>query len=75
MNQDFIDIASCMDLALQILNYEQNTTQTSNDDIMKKIEEYIKENACYDEKIKQCKCSFSSMALDKILEIMNKEEI
>ena len=36
MNQDFIDIASCMDLALQILNYEQNTTQTSNDDIMKK---------------------------------------
>ena len=38
MNQYFIDIASCMDLALQILNYEQNTTQTSNDDIMKKID-------------------------------------
>ena len=38
MNQDFIDIASCMDLALQILNYEQNATQTSNDDIMKKID-------------------------------------
>lgn len=38
MNQDFIDIASCMDLALQILNYEHNTTQTSNDDIMKKID-------------------------------------
>ena len=38
MNQDFIDIASCMDLALQNLNYEQNTTQTSNDDIMKKID-------------------------------------
>ena len=38
MNQDFIDIASCMDLALQILNYEHNITQTSNDDIMKKID-------------------------------------
>ena len=38
MNQDFIDIASCRDLALQILNYEHKKTQTSNDDIMKKID-------------------------------------
>lgn len=40
-----------------------------------KIEKYIKENACYDEKTKECKCSFSSMALDKILEIIGGEEV
>lgn len=38
-----------------------------------KIKEYIKENACYDEKTKECKCSFSSMALDNVLSIIGGE--
>lgn len=38
-----------------------------------KIEKYIKENACYSETKKECLCSFSSMALDKILEIIGGE--
>jgi pyruvate/2-oxoacid:ferredoxin oxidoreductase beta subunit len=37
------------------------------------IEEYIKENACYDKKTKECKCSFSSIALDNILSIIGGE--
>lgn len=40
-----------------------------------KIKEYIKENACYSETKKECLCSFSSMALDKILEIIGGEEV
>ncbi len=40
-----------------------------------KIEKYIKENACYSETKKECLCSFSSLALDKILEIIGGEEV
>ena len=50
--------------------------KAENTKLKQKLEEmknYIKENACYDEKTKECKCSFSSMALDKILEIIGGE--
>ena len=42
---------------------------------IEEIEKYIKENACYSETKKECLCSFSSMALDKILEIIGGEEV
>lgn len=34
---------------------------------------YIKNNACYSEEDKKCKCSFSQMALDNLLKILKGE--
>ena len=42
------------------------------ENIRKEVIEYIKDNACYSEG--HCKCSFSQMALDNLLNILNKGE-
>ena len=42
------------------------------ENIRKKATEYIKDNACYSEG--HCKCSFSQIALDNLLNILNKGE-
>lgn len=40
------------------------------ENIRKEVIEYIKDNACYSEG--HCKCSFSQIALDNLLNILNK---
>ena len=56
----------------KIFNYvgelEMKVEQLEN--IRKEVIEYIKDNACYSEG--HCKCSFSQMALDNLLNILNK---
>ncbi len=42
------------------------------ENIRKEVIEYIKDNACYSEG--HCKCSFSQIALDNLLNILNKGE-
>lgn len=51
----------------EILNYIEQL-----ENIRKEVIEYIKDNACYSEG--HCKCSFSQMALDNLLNILNKGE-
>ena len=51
----------------EILNYIEQL-----EDIRKEVIEYIKDNACYSEG--HCKCSFSQIALDNLLNILNKGE-
>ena len=49
---------------------EKKVEQLEN--IRKEVIEYIKDNACYSEG--HCKCSFSQIALDNLLNILNKGE-
>ena len=49
---------------------EKKVEQLEN--IIKEVIEYIKDNACYSEG--HCKCSFSQIALDNLLNILNKGE-
>ena len=51
----------------EILNYIEQL-----ENIRKEVIEYIKDNACYSEG--HCKCSFSQIALDNLLNILNKGE-
>ena len=51
----------------EILNYIEQL-----ENIKKEVIEYIKDNACYSEG--HCKCSFSQIALDNLLNILNKGE-
>ena len=52
------------------LDLQQKVEQLEN--IRKEVIEYIKDNACYSEG--HCKCSFSQIALDNLLNILNKGE-
>ena len=38
-NLDFLDILSIISFAISIANYEQNLQQSSNDDLMKEIDQ------------------------------------
>jgi hypothetical protein len=42
-NLDFLDILSIISFAISIANYEQNLHQSSNDDLMKEIDQKTKE--------------------------------
>jgi septal ring factor EnvC (AmiA/AmiB activator) len=42
-NLDFLDILSIISFAISIANYEQNLQQSSNDDLMKEIDQKTKE--------------------------------
>ena len=53
-----------------ITNLQQKVDQLEN--IRKEVIEYIKDNACYSEG--HCKCSFSQIALDNLLNKLNKGE-
>ena len=53
-----------------ITSLQQKVEQLEN--IRKEVIEYIKDNACYSEG--HCKCSFSQIALDNLLNILNKGE-
>ena len=55
-------------LKIYITSLQQKVEQLEN--IRKEVIEYIKDNACYSEG--HCKCSFSQMALDNLLNILNK---
>lgn len=54
----------------EVHNLQQKVEQLEN--IRKEVIDYIKDNACYSEG--HCKCSFSQMALDNLLNILNKGE-
>lgn len=62
------DVASTLEL--MFMTKEKNIEQLEN--IRKETIEYIKDNACYSEG--HCKCSFSQIALDNLLNILNKGE-
>ena len=56
-----------------ILDDADKTRQIEQlENIRKEVIEYIKGNACYSEG--HCKCSFSQIALDNLLNILNKGE-
>jgi hypothetical protein len=42
-NLDFLDILSIISFAISVANYEQNLQQSSNDDLMKEIDQKTKE--------------------------------
>lgn len=42
-NLDFLDILSIISFAISIANYNQNLQQSSNDDLMKEIDQKTKE--------------------------------
>lgn len=71
-NTQFEDNIEFIEFLLQEFKKKQSQLDIANKKL-DKIEKYIKENACYSEKEKECLCSFSSMALDKILEIIGGE--
>ena len=65
------------DLQQKVEQLEKELQTTANnckqlENIRKEVIEYIKDNACYSEG--HCKCSFSQIALDNLLNILNKGE-
>jgi septal ring factor EnvC (AmiA/AmiB activator) len=42
-NLDFLDILSIISFAISVANYNQNLQQSSNDDLMKEIDQKTKE--------------------------------
>lgn len=39
LNQDFLDYIACLSVAISIVNYKENLEQSTNDDLMKAIDE------------------------------------
>lgn len=39
LNQDFLDYIACLSVAISIVNYKENLEQSTNDDLMKTIDE------------------------------------
>lgn len=39
LNQDFLDYVACLSVAISIVNYKENLEQSTNDDLMKAIDE------------------------------------
>lgn len=69
VNDDELLISNAMNYA-ELKKAEKRVEQLEN--IRKEVIEYIKDNACYSEG--HCKCSFSQIALDNLLNILNKGE-
>lgn len=38
-NNDFLDILTCLQFAITLVNYQQNLQQSNNDDIMKALDQ------------------------------------
>lgn len=39
LNQGFLDYVACLSVAISIVNYKENLEQSTNDDLMKAIDE------------------------------------
>lgn len=39
LNEDFLDVMTCMGFAIGLVNYQENLQQSDNDDIMKKLDD------------------------------------
>lgn len=39
LSQDFLDYIACLSVAISIVNYKENLEQSTNDDLMKAIDE------------------------------------